>query len=224
MTTLAIKSIALLCVALYAALRLKHELQMMQQNSYRAVRYLRWLKSDIASTARITDLMLLAVLLLFWNNIWAIGGVGAVTILKSAKEIGRKYKKPLVFTARATRIYVTEIVLLAVPAAVMAFFALITVSATYAMTATVLSPVFALVALTVLMPLEKSINRYYYNDARRILQGMPDLTVIGITGSYGKTSTKHYLHRILSEKYNVLMTPGSFNTTPRCRAHRARTT
>ena len=213
MTTLAIKSIALLCVALYAALRLKHELQMMQQNSYRAVRYLRWLKSDIASTARITDLMLLAVLLLFWNNIWAIGGVGAVTILKSAKEIGRKYKKPLVFTARATRIYVTEIVLLAVPAAVMAFFALITVSATYAMTATVLSPVFALVALTVLMPLEKSINRYYYNDARRILQGMPDLTVIGITGSYGKTSTKHYLHRILSEKYNVLMTPGSFNTT-----------
>lgn len=213
MTTLAIKSLALLCVAIYAALRLKYELQMMQQNSYRTVRYLRWLKSDIASTARITDLMLLAVLLLFWNNIWAIGGVGAVTILKSAKEIGRKYKKPLVFTARATRIYVTEIALLAVPAAVMAFFASINVSATYAMTATVLSPILALVALWVLLPLEKAINKYYYNDARRILQGMPNLTVIGITGSYGKTSTKHYLHRILSEKYNVLMTPGSFNTT-----------
>ena len=41
---------------------------------------------------------------------------------------------------------------------------------------------------------------------------MPDLKVVGITGSYGKTSTKHYLNRILSEKYNVLMTPGSYNT------------
>ncbi|MDE6558667.1 MAG: UDP-N-acetylmuramoyl-tripeptide--D-alanyl-D-alanine ligase, partial [Muribaculaceae bacterium] len=36
--------------------------------------------------------------------------------------------------------------------------------------------------------------------------------VIGITGSYGKTSTKHYLHTILSEKFETLMTPGSYNT------------
>jgi UDP-N-acetylmuramoyl-tripeptide--D-alanyl-D-alanine ligase len=42
---------------------------------------------------------------------------------------------------------------------------------------------------------------------------MPHLKIIGITGSFGKTSTKHFLHRILSEKYNVLMTPGNFNTT-----------
>jgi UDP-N-acetylmuramoyl-tripeptide--D-alanyl-D-alanine ligase len=41
---------------------------------------------------------------------------------------------------------------------------------------------------------------------------MPNLRIIGVTGSYGKTSTKHYLYRILSEKYNVLMTPGSYNT------------
>jgi UDP-N-acetylmuramoyl-tripeptide--D-alanyl-D-alanine ligase len=42
---------------------------------------------------------------------------------------------------------------------------------------------------------------------------MPNLTIIGITGSFGKTSTKHFLHRVLSERYNVLMTPGNFNTT-----------
>ncbi len=53
----------------------------------------------------------------------------------------------------------------------------------------------------------------YYNEAASILRSMPDLTVIGVTGSYGKTSTKHYLNRILSEKYDVLMTPGSYNTT-----------
>ena len=41
---------------------------------------------------------------------------------------------------------------------------------------------------------------------------MPDLKVIGITGSFGKTSTKHYLQTILSEKFDVLITPGSYNT------------
>ena len=52
----------------------------------------------------------------------------------------------------------------------------------------------------------------YINDAKQMLAQMPDLKIIGITGSYGKTSTKHYLNRILSEQFDVLMTPGSFNT------------
>lgn len=60
--------------------------------------------------------------------------------------------------------------------------------------------------------MEKAINRRYYNEAAAILRSMPDLKVIGITGSYGKTSTKHFLNRILSETYDVLMTPGSYNT------------
>lgn len=164
--------------------------------------------------------MLLAVLLLFWNNIWAIGGVGAVTILKAAKEAGRKYKKPLVFTARAKRIYTVEMLFLLLPILIAAFFAMITVSASYAMAAAALSPVLAVFALWILLPLEKLINRYYCNDAARILKSCPDLTVIGITGSYGKTSTKHYLYRILSEKYNVLMTPGQLQHHSGRGAHR----
>lgn len=36
--------------------------------------------------------------------------------------------------------------------------------------------------------------------------------VIGITGSYGKTSTKLLLAHVLSQKYSVFMTPKSFNT------------
>ena len=62
-------------------------------------------------------------------------------------------------------------------------------------------------------PLEAAIRRWYINDARRILRSNPDLIIIGVTGSYGKTSTKNYLYRILSERYNVLITPGNFNTT-----------
>ncbi|MGM9862110.1 MAG: UDP-N-acetylmuramoyl-tripeptide--D-alanyl-D-alanine ligase, partial [Muribaculaceae bacterium] len=76
-----------------------------------------------------------------------------------------------------------------------------------------ISHVIVVLANWLLAPVEKAINRRYYNDAKRRLEQMPDLKIIGITGSYGKTSTKHYLYRILSEHFDTLMTPGSFNTT-----------
>lgn len=46
-----------------------------------------------------------------------------------------------------------------------------------------------------------------------MLAAMPDLKVIGITGSYGKTSVKYYLSTLLRAKYDVLMTPENYNTT-----------
>ena len=62
-------------------------------------------------------------------------------------------------------------------------------------------------------PIEDSINKGFYNAAKKKLEEMPNMKVIGITGSYGKTSTKYILSTILEQKYNVLMTPESFNTT-----------
>ncbi|MDP4152740.1 MAG: UDP-N-acetylmuramoyl-tripeptide--D-alanyl-D-alanine ligase [Bacillota bacterium] len=62
-------------------------------------------------------------------------------------------------------------------------------------------------------PIENAVSAWYVSDAKRIISGQSSLTVIGITGSYGKTSNKYILHRILSEKFNVLMTPESYNTT-----------
>ena len=56
-------------------------------------------------------------------------------------------------------------------------------------------------------------NRWYINDAKKIIKNCPDLLVIGITGSFGKTSVKYFLDELLSVKYNVLKTPGNFNTT-----------
>ena len=61
-------------------------------------------------------------------------------------------------------------------------------------------------------PKEKKINDAFIADAVRILRGQPSLRILGITGSYGKTSVKYYVTTLLSEKYNVLMTPESFNT------------
>ena len=61
-------------------------------------------------------------------------------------------------------------------------------------------------------PFEKMISELYFRDARRKLLSMTGLIRIGITGSYGKTSVKHILGTILSEKYPTLITPASFNT------------
>jgi hypothetical protein len=61
-------------------------------------------------------------------------------------------------------------------------------------------------------PIEKAVNQYYINDAKRILKSVPGLQIIGVTGSYGKTSVKFYLQTLLQGKYNVLVTPESYNT------------
>lgn len=194
----------------------RRELMMFQQNSYRANRYIKWFKMAGESTSfgRLGSLIALMVLLVY-NIPHFIGAIIAIFILgfQAVNLLKAKYKKPLVFTRRAIRIY-TTMAALAICAVLLvgAFSSLYRVAVTV-VTCVVMSPALLLIANFILTPIEKGINRRYYNDAAKILRSMPDLKIIGVTGSYGKTSTKHYLNRILSEKYDVLMTPGSFNTT-----------
>ena len=205
-------------------LELKRDLMMLQQNSYRNERYMRWLRSsgDTTSTSR---LIALAILLLSLTS-FCPNYVGAYLILlfsvfNSVGLIKAKYKKPLVFTNRARRIYAVAGVIAVVLICCCAFGfgkigdinSILSAGGSAAFALYIGAHMIMYVANVLLAPVEKHINKGYYNDAARILAAMPDLKIIGITGSYGKTSTKHYLHRILSEKYDVLMTPGSYNTT-----------
>lgn len=75
-----------------------------------------------------------------------------------------------------------------------------------------LLPVLVPLAHFIMAPLENLIRHSYIVRAKKKLAKRPDLIKIGITGSYGKTSVKHILFDILSEKYNVCMSPHSFNT------------
>ena len=61
-------------------------------------------------------------------------------------------------------------------------------------------------------PIEKAITKGYLKKAKNKLTQYPDLIKIGITGSFGKTSTKNFLATILAEKYSVCATPFNFNT------------
>ncbi len=55
------------------------------------------------------------------------------------------------------------------------------------------------------------LNRYIIL-AKEKLDIMSRLIIIGVTGSYGKTSMKNFLAQILKEKYRVYATPRSVNT------------
>ena len=211
-------AIALL-VYLFVALR--YELQMLQQNSYRNDRFLRWLRSS-GTLSSPRSLTLYFLLLLYCSSFapfatTIIEAIIAITLfIFSIRELRTHYKKPVVFTHRAIRLYtaawvVTTVITLAIASIgtpeAQQYTAALTLIAILAFPWVIM-----LCANTLMQPIEKLINRGFYNEAKKILADMPHLTIIGITGSYGKTSTKHYLYRILSEKYNVIMTPGSYNT------------
>ncbi|MBT3419436.1 MAG: UDP-N-acetylmuramoyl-tripeptide--D-alanyl-D-alanine ligase [Candidatus Magasanikbacteria bacterium] len=56
------------------------------------------------------------------------------------------------------------------------------------------------------------LKKAYFYLAKKKLKKYPKLKVIGITGSYGKTSTKEFLANILGESFNVVKTPKNINS------------
>ena len=78
-----------------------------------------------------------------------------------------------------------------------------------------LSPLFAVflfVATLLLSPLDVFAKERIIRKAKILLSSHDRIQVIGITGSYGKTTTKELLRHILGMRYNVVATRDSFNT------------
>lgn len=132
----------------------------------------------------------------------------------------QKTKKPLHFTPRMIRLTVITSLLALLYNLCFSFFFFEFLSSKLGFSSTVfciitplLASLWVLIASLTAKPLEKTIANAYINDAKKILSNRPDLKIIGITGSYGKTSTKFILSTILSEKYSVLTPPSSYNTT-----------
>ncbi len=74
-------------------------------------------------------------------------------------------------------------------------------------------PFFILLALCVLSPLDYALKKKNTKLAKKIIEeNKRNLTVIGITGSYGKTSTREILASVLGEKFRVLKLPDNINT------------
>ena len=196
-------------VFLFATMR--YSVQMFQQNSYRVERYNRWLRSsgEWCSRANLVSALggVALTLLPHWGMMLCLG---AWMLIISIAEFSIKYKIKLAYTMRVKRLMATRLI---VTCAIVTLVHIFAPHYTYLAMMLLCVDYWTILANLINKPLENAITRWYYNDAKRILRSMPHLKIIGITGSFGKTSTKHFLHRILSERYNVLMTPGNFNTT-----------
>lgn len=191
-----------------------------QLNSYRFDTHTKWIKENGRKYLTHTIFAVLMLIALFFEIDAKIKAVALTALLIAATpaEKPKKAKKPLVYTPRVKRMLFTEILctalvlgLSAIPAFTGAVkhetYFLIAIALVYAF-----APVLCLVANLINKPVELSVNQYYTNDAKKMLKKCPDLKIIGITGSYGKTSVKYYLTTLLKSKYNVLMTPESYNT------------
>jgi len=60
--------------------------------------------------------------------------------------------------------------------------------------------------------IEKFLFLAFLKEAKRKLQGMKELRIVAITGSYGKTSIKNFVYQILRSHTKTYMTPRSVNT------------
>ena len=182
-------------------------------------RYIQWRALIFVGVAVLTSLVLnfagqdtAAVYLGVW---------GAAAVFGLWPERPKEVKQRFRLTQRAARLLVTAFAL-----AVLALFGTtITLASTLEMSdrtsfvvITVtgllvyhLSPLSLPLANVINYPIEAGFRRLFRRRARLTLQRAAP-TVIGITGSYGKTSTKTYLAHILRGRWQVLATPKSYNT------------
>lgn len=120
----------------------------------------------------------------------------------------RHAKKKFAITARVKRLYAVHFLVMLLGSWIMNRIA----DAPFSFIWPVFLPLIVALSGLLAWPIEKLISECYFRDARRKLLANPGLIRIGLTGSYGKTSVKHILGTILSEKYPTLITPASFNT------------
>ena len=210
--------ITLAILSVSAIFSLYKQLQMLQQNSYFPSRYFKWFRGNYALQFILSFIYFYALISLAFRakSVLALILTAPLLLIRIilAVKAHRKSIKKLVFTARIKRLFATAIILLAllnVAAAIsiglsreIFFFSAALLGA--------LTPMLTIIVWALTWPIEKAVGAWYISDAKKILKNHKNLTVIGITGSYGKTTTKFILNRILSEKFNTVCTPQSFNT------------
>lgn len=208
----------------------KRYLHMLQQNLYNENnRYLKWvwknyeqfLNMDIIVVA----ISLIGYLIIFDLNKFTFMANIAIIILNiivgykwKKKIVNDQNKKPLVVTARVKRLIFTIGILYLIPLGLTIYNGHVDNLQCVWMCLFISSLMLFLncyvvfIANIINFPIEKGVYIHFKRKAQKKLKSMTNLKIIGITGSYGKTSSKNILSDILSVKYNILPTPRNLNT------------
>ncbi|HHW90298.1 MAG TPA: UDP-N-acetylmuramoyl-tripeptide--D-alanyl-D-alanine ligase [Clostridiales bacterium] len=145
-------------------------------------------------------------------------GISSFTVLMivfSILQFIKKYKTPLKITHRIIRFFIVLIFVNFVFwfGIIYAFYFYIpALSYSIIGLAPIMSYFLCGIAAAIAAPLEAVLRSKYIYLAKKKLASMPDLKIIGITGSFGKTSVKFILQKLLEGRYKVCASPNSFNT------------
>ncbi|MCR4788566.1 MAG: UDP-N-acetylmuramoyl-tripeptide--D-alanyl-D-alanine ligase [Lachnospiraceae bacterium] len=211
-----IRTVLTAFLAVYASfLTMRHNMHMFQLNGYKNDEHLIWIKKNLRQQWLLGFGFVLGVLRIVFP-ILAIDIFIYITLLleilvyRALRRINTK--KKLVYTPRVRRMIISILCICVLTIALVYFFAGL-IAMTGLFTILVSSQCFLnMVANIINHPIEQGINHHYISDAKKKLSEATDLKIIGVTGSFGKTSMKYYLQTLLQNKYSVLVTPGNFNT------------
>lgn len=193
----------------------RYNLHMFQLDSYMNVEHMAWLKKNWKKQGLLLMQLALGVLAIFIRHVATFSVLILMDLIITRYYFYLKKnntKKKLVYTMRVRRQIATNIILAAVIIALVDIFAGFGYLPGTLAVITGLQMFNLFVIVVINKPLEKMVTNHFINDAKRRLHEVPDLKIIGITGSYGKTSMKYYLQTLLQDKFNVLITPESYNT------------
>ena len=205
---------------IYIFLRSQESFQMLQQNKYnRKKTYLKWLSKNMEKGFKNKSILFLALtLFIFIKNsliIMAIFNTIYIYLIIDIITSKNQNKLPLKYTARMKRLTFTNILTHLIPIIIislfvnennMIYFYIILGFIAY------INSVYILLALLINTPVESLVGIYFKKKAVSKIKSMQNLKVVGITGSYGKTSSKNILNDILNIKYNSMPTPKNYNT------------
>jgi UDP-N-acetylmuramoyl-tripeptide--D-alanyl-D-alanine ligase len=208
-------------------------LHALQQDDYSNPRFARWLGTSKTRLAHgrialvyVAGSLLQIALSTSPAQSWVPALASTVAVFVAVRSTRRApYKKPLVYTGRARRLLTVSVALAALlfvagffvvsrlaeaiglaaascPGLAVLVMALVSIHA---------APFAVMAANLCLAPIQGSINLVYRVRARRKLARLTPM-VVGITGSYGKTSTKYFTEALLESRFRVLKTRASFNT------------
>ena len=210
--------ISLIPYLIFSIYKTKKSFHMLQQNYYDLdLRYFKWILSNILKITFESDILfVLLALTLFFNTGVAIGAFivlyGIIFMIYRNKKVIAK--KPLVVTARIKRLAFTMFLIyfvMIIPFIVNFNYDNLVCCYVILGMATYLNYFVVMVANVFNKPIEKCVYLYYKHQAKKKLKTM-NIPVVGITGSYGKTSSKNIINDILNIKLNSFASPKSFNT------------
>ena len=216
----------LMVYLIYVIYRSVESMHMLQQNLYNENnRYLKWINKNFKRVFCIYDILpiLFFAFIFFFQDKSIIDFILIASMFLYLYGIYNEYQKnrenqnkiPLKATSRIKRLFITILILYLIPIVIVFlmknnFYMAIMLIVLSLMLTTIYYVTY--LANIINAPINYLEYNYYFRKAKKKLKGHSNLKVIGITGSYGKTSSKNILGEILSSKYITRKTPKNFNT------------